>query len=120
MRRLTLLLALSLACGGPAATEAPTVILDEYTVETPARWSAGGVSLSVENGGEIPHTLVVTDEEGRPVVASEVLAPGDAVDLHLDLPPGRYVVSCRIVLARPDGVLSDHFAAGMARTVDVR
>lgn len=119
MRRLSLLLSLVVACGGPAATASPAVVLAEYTVDAPGRWSAGGVSLSVKNDGEVPHTLVITDEIGLPVAASELVAPGDTIDLDLDLSPGRYVVSCRIVVSRPDGTLSDHFAAGMSRSVDV-
>lgn len=119
MRRLSLLLSLVVACGGPAATAAPAVVLDEYTVDAPGRWRAERLSLSVENDGEVPHTLVVSDEEGRPVAASELIGPGEEAVLTVDLAPGRYVVSCRIVVARPDGTLSDHFAAGMFRSIDV-
>lgn len=111
--------ALLAGCAAGAPPTAPAVVVDEYTVHTPGRWPTGRTTVSVVNEGEVPHTVVVTDGEGRPVAVTDLVAPGEETDLVVDLSPGRYVVSCRIVVRLADGTVMDHLEAGMSRPVEI-
>ncbi|MGH8946141.1 MAG: cupredoxin domain-containing protein [Acidimicrobiia bacterium] len=115
-----LLLFVLQACGG-APQPATRVELAEFSVsvEHPV-WKAGRIQLAVENSGAFPHTLVVTTDDGTVVVASPVLQPDEAIELDLDLEPGTYHLSCRLVVETDDGMLVDHFQRGMHATVAVR
>ena len=93
--------------------------LVEFAVNGPDRLDTGSSSLSVSNSGEFPHTLVVTDSAGEVVAATSLVQPGETVELPVDLAPGRYSFTCRIVAQDGEGNLIDHFEAGMAATVEV-
>ena len=112
-----LLLALA-ACSGSTASEAG-FDLDEWHVAGPGEMAAGTSSVDVSNSGSLPHTLVVTDASGQVVAATDLVGPGDTTELVLDLDPGTYSFTCRIVAQNSDGEIVDHFEAGMNTTVSV-
>lgn len=119
--RLTLIAGLLLAlvsCSGSAGTGSGFE-LDEWRIDGPGEMSAGSESVDVSNSGSVPHTLVVTDSSGHVVAASDLIAPGDSTELALDLDPGTYSFTCRIVAQNPEGEIVDHFEAGMNATVSV-
>ncbi len=118
-RLLALALLLVTACSSAAASEADFV-LSEGTVDGPGRLTGSGAStIQVTNVGEYSHTLVVTDEEGQVMGATGLVEPGLEATLAVDLDPGTYVFSCRIVAQDDEGNLVDHYEAGMHRTVIV-
>lgn len=121
--RRAILLAMALTLLVPACSQTPVsrdrVSLQEYSVQTGnPRWSAGEVELQVDNIGEFSHTLVVTAEDGTVVAASDVLRAGEEAILDLELPPGKYQLTCRIVVQTDQGLI-DHYERGMHTTVEV-
>ncbi|MEX1207309.1 MAG: hypothetical protein WEE36_01695 [Acidimicrobiia bacterium] len=109
-----------LAGCGSTPVDSAVIVLDEYSIELSAPViQTGPVVLAVENAGEFSHTLVVTRADGSAVVATETIAPGSAVELPLDLEPGGYQVSCRIVVQLPDGTIVDHYEQGMLASMEV-
>jgi len=113
-------IALALAgCSGSATSG--EFVLTEYDIAVPgASFEAGTVPLQIVNSGEFPHTMVVTGEDGRALAATATIAAGSTAELVLDLEPGTYHVSCRIVLQLPDGTIVDHYQAGMVAGFQVR
>lgn len=120
MRRLTVLALLLAACSGSVPQSTATFDLEEYEIYASASTlRAGPIEFDVENDGEFPHTFVVTAADGSVVGALDPIDPGIGGTLVLDLPPGTYQVSCRIVIQRPDGSIVDHYQEGMHAQVDV-
>jgi len=121
MRRWLVFAALLLAL--PACTskgsESLTFDLTEFDVNGPGRLDAGVSTISVSNSGEFPHTLVIAEENGRVVAATEMIQPGETAAIDIDLAPGSYQFSCRIVGQRQDGSIVDHFEEGMVQRVSV-
>lgn len=113
-----LLLAVMGGCSSPTST---TDIFDlaEWHVEGPERLDTDERSVTVTNSGSFQHTLVVTNSAGEVVAATDLIQPGESTELSLDLQPGRYSFTCRIVGQSPEGVLVDHYEAGMNQTVSV-
>lgn len=120
MRRLALVAMVVLgACQSGGVSDA-VVELDEFSVTPTARtFEAGAVELTVRNAGDYGHTLVVTDGDGQVVSAGELLAPSDETKLRLDLPPGEYQFTCRIVGQDGEGNLIDHYEEGMMAAITV-
>ncbi len=119
--RLTVIagLLVSLAsCSGSTATGSG-IELAEWRIDGPSEMPADTRSVDVSNSGSLPHTLVVTDTEGNVMTATDLIAPGDSTELALDLEPGTYSFTCRIVAQDPEGKIVDHFEAGMNATVSV-
>lgn len=112
-----LLVALA-ACSGPAATGSG-FDLAEWRIAGPGEMSAGTSAVNVSNSGSLPHTLVVTNASGEVVAATDLVRPGDSAELALDLNPGTYSFTCRIVAQDSEGEIVDHFEAGMNATVSV-
>lgn len=112
-----LLVALA-ACSGSAATESG-FDLAEWQIAGPGEMSADTGSVDVSNSGSLPHTLVVTDSSGNVMAATDLIGPGDNTELALDLDPGTYSFTCRIVAQDSEGEIVDHFEAGMNTTVSV-
>ena len=116
-----LLLTTTLLAGcGSTPADSGVFVLDEYSIEVSAPVvQTGPIVLTVENAGEFSHTLVVARADGSAVAATETIAPGSAVELPLDLEPGGYQVSCRIVVQLPDGTIIDHYEQGMLASMTV-
>lgn len=93
--------------------------LGEFFISGPSALSPGTSQISVENSGEFPHTLVVSTPNGSVVTATELVMPGETATLDLELAPGTYQFTCRIVGQGPDGELVDHYERGMHATVAV-
>ncbi len=119
MRRVLSVLVVAATACTPSGTSGADVALNEFTIAAPQRIAAGRVHLDIANTGEFGHTLVVSKTDGTVVASTEVLGPGESAILDLDLEPGRYMFSCRIVVQTPTGEIVDHYARGMAATIDV-
>jgi len=121
MRRAALLTAAILlgACSVQVSSGSGYV-LREGAIDGPNQMEAAiPATIQVENAGEYPHTLVVTNQRGEVLAATGLVDPGGNADLQVDLAAGIYVFSCRIVSQDDDGNLIDHFEQGMHRTVTV-
>lgn len=119
MRRLFVLLpVLVVACSGGAGGSG-AYQLGEFFINGPTTLSEDTPAISVENGGEFPHTLVVSTPDGKVITATDLVAPGETATLDLALDPGTYQFTCRIVSQGPDGQLIDHFERGMHTTVAI-
>jgi hypothetical protein len=107
------------ATKAPPPTEAK-VDLYEYRIETeqPAL-AAGLVEIEVLNEGSRWHTLVVSKVGAETVAATPIIPPGTTHHLKLDLEPGIYEFTCRLVATKDDGALVDHFELGMVTRVTV-
>lgn len=121
MRRLVLCSLLGLMTTSCVASGADSNGYDlrEFEVEGPATLYSGASALRITNSGEFPHTLVVAREDGIVVSATDLLQPGESTQLALDLAPGTYQFTCRIVSQTPAGEIVDHFERGMSETVVV-
>ena len=122
MRRIALVVTLTLivACGDTPPISADRVELDEFTIETSGTaWRTGQVDLEVVNVGERTHTLIVTTEGGDVVASTGLIDAGHTDRLDVDLEPGSYQLTCRIVVEGSDGQIFDHFEQGMRETVTV-
>jgi uncharacterized cupredoxin-like copper-binding protein len=122
MRRLPALLVATVSLSGCASTpvDSAVIVLDEYTIEISASaLKTGPVAFAVENAGEFSHTLIVARADGSAVAATETIAPGASAELLIDLTPGSYQVSCRIVVQLPDGTIVDHYEQGMLASMTV-
>ena len=116
--RLLLILAVAIvACSG-GSTSSADYELGDFFIAGPASVAAGSNTFGASNSGEFPHTIVVTDENGRVVAATDLIQPGESVGLEVDLAPGRYHLTCRIVAQIDDGSLADHYEAGMSLMID--
>jgi hypothetical protein len=116
--QLALVASIASCVGGPT-TASGTFDLVEYDVVGPSQLDPATKAINVTNSGEYPHTLVITDISGEVVAASSLISPGESAELALDLEPGRYSFTCRIVVESPEGELIDHFEQGMTTTVSV-
>lgn len=120
MRRLVVVVALLLGTScSPGASGEARYELGEFFISGPSTLSEQPGSLTVENTGEFPHTLVVTRPGGGVVAATDVVPPGQTLTLDLDLGPGPYQFTCRIVAQGSDGSLVDHYERGMHTMVSV-
>lgn len=118
MRRVMVIVVL-LLLGACSRQPAPSVDvqLDEWRIDVSAPVvEAAEVAVTMTNVGQVPHTLVVTADDGRVVAAGPLLAPGEGGTLTLSLDAGVYEFTCRIVVEREDGLV-DHYENGMSSTV---
>jgi plastocyanin len=120
VRRVALALIVAIASGSctGGTTEAASFDLVEYDIAGPSVVDAND-SISLTNSGEYPHTLVVTDQSGRVAASTALISPGAATEIQLQLDPGRYQFTCRIVAQDGEGNIVDHFERGMTLSVDV-
>lgn len=123
MKRLStaaLLLSGLAACTSAAPTTGPPVVdLHEFAVDASGSFVVGRNDLTVTNSGRFGHTIVIADESGMVISASEAIPPGDEYTFAIDLEAGVYEISCRIVVATDDGRLVDHYEEGMVTRVEV-
>ena len=116
---LAILLLASVACSQQASSAAE-VELGEFWVAPDHRvLEAGALALAVENYGEFPHTLVVSDASGTVIAATDLIAPETETLLKLTVEPGTYMLTCRIVNGLEDGTVVDHYQNGMSVSVEV-
>lgn len=94
------------------------VVLDEFSIALP-ELDASMSELTVRNDGAFTHTLVISDERGRVVFATDVIEAGDVATVPVALDRGRYQFSCRIVVGTEDGGISDHFELGMVAEIEL-
>lgn len=89
---------------GVAETSAPSVTLDEFTIEpTPLEVAQGG-KVTVANAGTTVHDLAVEGQEA----ATPEMNPGDEVVLDLaGLTAGGYTVFCQLPGHRDSGMEGD-------------
>jgi uncharacterized cupredoxin-like copper-binding protein len=114
MSRLLAIVLLVLVAGcATAPSSGSSFVLDDGSIVAPATISNGTTTLEISNVGEFNHTLVVTDSEGNVLAATDVVAPGTDTNLSVDLQPGAYQVSCRLVGQDGDGNIIDHYENGM-------
>jgi len=97
------------------------VTLRDFEIELGADTvTAGVVSFTVVNEGEDHHTLVVESiDHGAVLAAVPALAPGESATLTVELAPGRYFLTCRVVETEEGGVLEDHLEMGMVTVLTV-
>lgn len=121
MKRAAVALAMAAIGMSGCAIDAATSGFDltEFAVDGPGSLSAETKAVQVSNHGQFPHTLVVTDHQGQVVANTDLLQPGESVSLELDVDPGTYQFTCRIVTEIEGGAIIDHFQEGMSATVDV-
>ena len=124
MRRLArgsavLVMLLTAGCSADPGVAASGVTLDEYNLTVDEASLAPGATLSIGNEGAFGHTVVVSDNTGGVVAATDLIAPGESVTLEADWDPGQYRFTCRIVIAADDGDIVDHYARGMSAEVTV-
>ncbi|REK23336.1 MAG: hypothetical protein DWQ40_02375 [Actinobacteria bacterium] len=114
-----LLLAILMAAVACTASDSTSneFILDDGSIVGPERVLTGQQTLRISNVGEFIHTLVVTDQQGNVVAATDVIPAGASSSLAVDLSAGDYLVSCRLVTQTPDGSIVDHFEMGMWRNI---
>lgn len=121
MRRFSSIAALLIlvvaACS--ASQEGTGFDLAEWTVDGPSQLSVETASVTVDNTGSLPHTLLVTNSSGEVVAATDLIVPGESAELALDLDEGDYSFTCRIVAENPEGEVVDHYEAGMNTMVSV-
>lgn len=119
MRRVLIVAALVLASCTTGASESVDVVLSEFDLKMQSRLESGMNTLSIRNDGEFGHTVVVANESGEVVAATELIYSGETGELVVNLEPGRYEFTCRIVFQGEDGSLTDHYELGMHSTVTV-
>lgn len=108
-----------LACGSTPAPQA-SVVLNEFSIHSTAEtFSAGRIELMLRNTGSYGHTVVVTDAGGRVVAAQDLLSQSERSTLTLDLEPGEYQLSCRIIGQDGEGKIVDHYEEGMMAAIRV-
>jgi uncharacterized cupredoxin-like copper-binding protein len=112
--------ALLLSACDPGADTDMSVELTEFSIASPSSIGDHVDEIEVTNVGEFTHTLVITDSEGEVAAASGLIQPGETFHLDLDLAPGTYSFTCRIVAQDGDGNLIDHYEAGMNTMVEVQ
>ena len=117
-RRLLVVLLLTLcACAGSTAGD--SFELSEYSVLGPGHLDAEVNTIAVTNNGLYTHTLVITDSSGQVAGGTSLLQSGETASLDVELAPGQYSFTCRIVAEDRDGNLVDHYEAGMNALVQV-
>jgi hypothetical protein len=120
MSRLLTIVLLVLVTGCTAAPLGESsFVLDDGSIVGPEIISNGTTTLEISNVGEFNHTLVVTDSDGNVLAATDVIAPGTDANLSVDLQPGAYQVSCRLVGQDGDGNIIDHYEIGMFSQLNV-
>jgi hypothetical protein len=116
---LIVLLGLVGACGGEGVANTEVEIGEFWISPADGVLRVGTVELLVENYGEFSHTLVVSDASGTVIGATDLIRPEAESILTVDLLPGSYTFTCRIVKGLDDGTIVDHYQRGMAASIDV-
>lgn len=116
---LIVLLGLVGACGSQPVANTEVEIGEFWISPADRVLQVGSVELLVENSGEFSHTLVVSDASGTVIGATDLIGPEAESILTVDLLPGSYTFTCRIVKGRDDGTIVDHYQLGMTASIEV-
>ena len=120
MKKLLVILLLVGACSSQTVTTgAAAVVLAEFSISATGSLTPGPNKVDITNAGEFGHTLVIADETGTVIGATGVVGSDNTASLSVDLQPGTYELTCRIVVQREDGSLVDHYQEGMVTTIEV-
>lgn len=115
----TIAAALMLAACGAETVSSIEIALSEFEINTSSdHLAAGPVDLSITNDGEETHVLVIEGADGRIVGGHGPVASGETVELQVELSPGHYLLTCRIVEIE-DGEMEDHAEIGMSKDLNV-
>lgn len=109
---------LTTACDASTGSDV-SVRLTEFSVTAPSAMPGGSGRIEIDNVGEFTHTLVITDANGQVAAATGLIPSGETTYLDIDLEPGTYSFTCRIVAQDGEGNLIDHYEAGMNAAVEV-
>lgn len=121
MKLTILMLCIILAgCSSNSSPDADLTLSEFSIASAQSVVDSGLTSLDVVNTGEFGHTVVVADSRGHVVSASALIQPGERTTVELELEPGWYEFTCRIVFQRDDGTVVDHYEEGMHTKIDVR
>ena len=103
---------------GMTFTIEPMITLGTYQYDM---WRDGWTVVTRDRKwtAQFEHTLVITDAGGQVVSAGAVVAPGETSEMSVDLAPGEYWFTCRIVGQDDEGNVIDHFEEGMAAGIAV-
>ncbi|MEM1332184.1 MAG: hypothetical protein AAGG08_01900 [Actinomycetota bacterium] len=82
----------------PSDVASLTVVATDVAYDAPTyEVSSGQVEVTLRQEGQIPHTLVIEDDDGREVGTELVVNVTENVDsATIELAPGSYVLWCRI------------------------
>ena len=119
MSRLLVLALVVLTACSASSGEDDNVRVTEFSISAPGSLSSGEITFSVENNGEFSHTLVVTDQDGNVVTATDLIEPGSDAVMTIYLEQGTYQFTCRIVFQTEGGTIIDHYQEGMHAEVVV-
>ncbi|MDX1469464.1 MAG: hypothetical protein R3258_08980 [Acidimicrobiia bacterium] len=120
MRRVATILGLvALISACQPATDEALFELADGSISGPSRVVSDVNTFTASNTGNLAHTMVVTANDGRVIAATDLIQPGETAALEVDLDPGMFQVSCRIVAQGDDGELMDHYELGMRLSLDV-
>ncbi len=112
---------LLLAACQSAEASSHDIVLSEFKMDvSDDSIESGRTQLSVSNTGEFAHTVVVANVRGKVLFSSPLIAPGTEDVIDLELPPGTYEFTCRIVVQSEEGDLIDHYERGMRAAVTAR
>ena len=107
------------ACTSQGFSETEVEVAEFWVTPEHDVLQAGTVELVVENYGEFSHTLVVSDASGAVIAATDLISPDTETILRIDVKPGTYSFSCRIVMGLEDGTVADHYQLGMVAHLKV-
>jgi len=120
-RSLILVAALAIvSCQGATGSSAEIGLTEFEIHPSLSSFEAGSVALELANEGEYGHTLVITDAGGHVLSAGDVIEAGESSTMSIDLVPGDYYFTCRIVAQDDEGNVIDHYEMGMSAEVTVR
>lgn len=119
-KSLILVAALAMVSCQDASGSSAEIDLSEFEIQPSlSSFETGTVALDVVNEGEYGHTLVITDAGGHVLSAGEVIEAGATSTMSIDLVPGDYYFTCRIVAQDDEGNVIDHYEMGMSAAVTV-
>lgn len=106
------------ACSGEAVSTVQ-ITLSEFEINTSSdHLVAGPIDLSITNEGDETHVLLIEGADGTVIAGHGPVPSGETVQLQVDLNPGRYLFTCRIVEIE-DGEMEDHAEIGMSKDLSV-
>lgn len=95
------------------------ITLSEFEITTSSdQLQAGSVDLSITNDGDEAHVLLIEGVDGAVIAGHGPVSAGETVQLKVDLAPGLYLFTCRMVEIE-EGEMEDHAEIGMSKNLSV-